>query len=460
MSSAPAVGPVVEKVTRTRTIPANEAAKDGKVPDFWDYIESLTPEQWQDHVVYLYREEPKVSNYGGTAYLDKFSGYIDVRPGVQVPMEERGMIEAAIKEKFGGKAFRLICKKGRERITEGKCVNEAPPKYPDMQTQHFAGPLPNAASDANTIAAKAIDTVANHPQEALRIAQESLRTTAEIISRLGHQVGAPATPATSTESDLDRAFKAAMITRMTADPVESFLRMREVFTPPQNSMMEKFIGIAMERMLNPAPVVSGRTTLLDLGREALPVLAGTVREAMTNWRMGVEAQRDAIAMQRGMNPGPAVSVAPAAASSGQPLPPAASAETQPPPAVQPQHNNPGAPVSNDPPFEWLEMKIVEIFKDQEYTVDQAVDETLAFLYRAHPAVVALLLDPPKLDARLAPGEQGLLQLFQNRPILQQVQVGPRLTEFIKKFIAAAKEAEAGRIGASTAATPANSAPSA
>jgi hypothetical protein len=96
---------------------------------------------------------------------------------------------------------------------------------------------------------------------------------------------------------------------------------------------------------------------------------------------------------------------------------------------------------------------VEILKEQSYTIDQAVDETLAFLYRAHPAVVALMLDPPKMDSRLSPGEKGILQLFQHEPILQQIPVNPRLVEFIKKFILAAQQAEQERMQA--AASPGN-----
>lgn len=439
-SVSTAAGSVKEKITRERILTSSEAAKDtAAMPDFWEYVESLTPEKWNDHIVYLYREDPKVSTYSGEfAYLDKFVGYIEVRPGVQIPMEERGIIEQAIKEKFGGRAFRLICKRGKERVTVGKCVNEAAPKYPDTSSQQFPGPLPNAPSDANAIASKAIDTVANHPSEAMNIALNALRASAEIIAR---SAAVPATPA-SSESDLDRALRQAMIAKLLApapDPMENYLRMRDLFTPPANSMMDKFLGVAMERMLNPAPALSGRTTLLDLGREALPVLAGTVRDAMTNWRVGVEAQRDMIALQRGVNPGPMM---PSAAVPPQSLPaPAEEAASAAAPPASPQ-----LPVDNNPPFEWLEMKIVEILKDKDFTVDQAVDETLAFLYRAHPAVVGLLLDPPKFDPRLAPGEQGVLQLFQNRPVLQQVPVNPRLIEFIKKFCAAAKESEAQRLG--------------
>ena len=438
---SPAAGHVKEKITRERILPASEAAKQNAeaMPDFWEYIEGLTPEQWNDHIVYLYREDPKASTYSGEfAYLDKFVGYIEVRPGLQVPMDERGIIEQAIKEKFGGRAFRLICKRGKQRVTVGKCVNEAPPKYPDTNPQqHFSGPLPNAGPTDASVASKAIDVMAAQQPDAMRLAMDVLRSASDIVMKQGQSH----TPAAAPVSDLDAELKRAMIKRMLEppDPIAEFAKYKELFAPPQNALVDKLVGMALEKFMTPAPAISGRTTLLDLGREALPVLAGTVKEAMTNWRMGVEAQRDAIALQRGMNPGTPM---PAAALPPQPLPPATDAV----PAAPAAQTNPQPPADNNPPFEWLEMKIVEILKDKDFTVDQAVDETLAFLYRAHSAVVGLLLDPPKIDPRLSPGEQGVLQLFQHRPILQQVPVNPRLAEFIKKFIAAAKDAEAQRLG--------------
>jgi hypothetical protein len=74
-------------------------------------------------------------------------------------------------------------------------------------------------------------------------------------------------------------------------------------------------------------------------------------------------------------------------------------------------------------------------------VEQAVDETLSFLYRASPAVVPELIKE---------GEQGLLKFFQTEPMLRGVTVNARLVEFIKTFVAEAKEAEAARLAGVTA----------
>src|ERR1700752_5099047 len=142
-----ATGPVVESVTRKRIITPAELAKETSngMPDCWEYIEALKPEQWNDHIVYLYRDEPKTNTWPGSppAYLDKFVGTIEVRPGYSVPMDEAGAIQQAVKEKFGGRVFRMIVKKGRERITECRFTNEAPPKYPDAQNPSYSHPLPS-----------------------------------------------------------------------------------------------------------------------------------------------------------------------------------------------------------------------------------------------------------------------------------------------------------------------------
>jgi len=164
----------------------------------------------------------------------------------------------------------------------------------------------------------------------------------------------------------------------------------------------------------------------------------------------VEAQVRGVELTRGINPQPPPGAA--APQPPQPLPAeVVDAQAQPnPPPNNTQQQRPSA----DPPFDWLAMKVAAIVNDLGYTVDEAVDETLSFLYHAHAPVVAMLLDPPKLDARLKAGDEGLLMLFQHHPILQRVQVNPRLTEFIKKFRIAASQAETERAANGEAKPPA------
>jgi hypothetical protein len=451
--------PVVETVSRRRVIPADEAAqeKPGRTtPEFWAFLESMTDEMWAgDYMLYISREDPKPSLYGGTNTLEKCPGYMMMPNGVRLKLDSREDVELAIKEKWGGKAFRLILKKGRERLTEGKCINEAQPKYPDTNSQQYQHPLPNAnpagSSDANQIASKAIDTVANQPGEVMKIAIDALRASAEMIAK---SASSPQNNPPPQTDDFERAFKQAMLAKMLApapDPIELMIKLKQLEGPAgaTNPLVDKLMNAAVDRFMNPLPASTGKTTLLDLGREILPAVVTTAKEVMHEWRLGVEAQVRGVELSRGMNPQPPAAAVPAEIAPA-PAAPAAS------PAAQPAAQT--AP-SGEPPFDWLAIKIVEILKEQSYTIDEAVDETLSFLYRSHAPVVALLLDPPKLNAALPAGEQGLLMLFQNHPVLKQVPVNPRLVEFIKKFIAAATEAEKERIpGAKPAPAPATPAP--
>ena len=449
--------PVVETVSRKRVVtPAElEKEKTGRsTPDFWEFIESMTEEMWAgDYMLYILREDPKPSLYGGTNTVEKCPGYMIMPNGVRLKLDSREDIELAIKEKWGGKAFRLILKKGRERLAEGKCMNDAPPKYPDnmMQPVH---PLPNAGgmSDTNTIAAKAIDTVANHPSEAISIAMGALRTVSDMLSRQATAaVAAPGAapnpaPATTLDAELDRAFKAAMIKKLIEppppppDPFEMFVKFKQVMGDGGNgsmhSIVEKFLSVAAEKVFNPVAAVTGRTTLLDIGRELVPVLGNVMHE----YRLSREADaRIAELAPRAPQPPPqAVPAAPPAAlPAPRPVPaavPAAAAPNPPQPQPAPQQA---------PNFQWVADRVAKIVKNVEFPVDEAVDRVISFLYDTDERLVPLLLNPPKLHPDLKPGKEGLVQLFQFEPALAEcMKVNtPRVLEFIDKFLVAAKEAE-------------------
>jgi hypothetical protein len=459
VSTSPAVGSVTEKVIRERKIPPEELAREKRertTPEFWEFIEAMIPEMWSsDYILYILREDPKPSMYGGTNTLEKCPGYIAMPDGTKQPLNSREDIELAIKLKYGGKAYRLILKKGSERICEGKCINEAPPKYPDanpyQQPQH---PLPNAGtvqSDANAIASKAIDTVANQPQEVMNIAINALRASAEMIARSATvpAATAPATP--SMDDELNRALRAAMLQKFLApppDPFDMLIKFKQAMgdgAGSSNALVEKILSTAVDKLLNPVSAVTGRTTLLDVGREVLPALIHGAKDVMHEYRLSVEAQAHIADAQRNMPqqpaaPSPQVLTAPA-----------------PMPAAQP---NPPAPAATAPAltFQQIEAHIAKIVKNVEFSTDEAVDKVLEFLYDTDPRLVGALLNPPTIDRRLAPGKQGLLQMFQAeaelQPCLSNV---PRLSEFLDKFIVAATVAEEAEARL-RAAAPANAAP--
>jgi hypothetical protein len=371
--------------------------------------------------------------------------------GTKQPLSSREDIELAIKQKYGGKAFRLILKRANgERICEGKCINEAQPKYPN----DMANPLPHASATDASVATRAIDAMASQQPDALRLSMEVLRSASEIVMR--HNDARTAAPAATADSELDRAFKTAMIARMTQDPLESYLKIRDAIGGGQpaaannggisgvKDFLELLNSLKTSGLVSLGAPVVGRTTMFDIAREFIPVV-GTV---MHEYRLSREADARITEIQRSAMPPQAVPAVP------QQNPPAAIVQLPPAQPAPPAAAPPAAPALT---FQQIESHIAKIVKNVEFPVDEAVDKVLEFLYDTDPRIVGALLNPPSLDARLKPGKEGLMMLFTYEPELKDCLSNvPRLSEFLDKFIVAATEEEANQMRL-RAAAPANAA---
>ena len=80
---------------------------EGSVPGelhFFDYLDSLTAEQWGDRIIYIYRQDPPAHNPGNGHYIEKVPHAID---------------EEYITARHGGGRYLVFVKnvrtKGRER---------------------------------------------------------------------------------------------------------------------------------------------------------------------------------------------------------------------------------------------------------------------------------------------------------------------------------------------------------
>jgi len=86
------------------------------------------------------------------------------------------------------------------------------------------------------------------------------------------------------------------------------------------------------------------------------------------------------------------------------------------------------------PQSFLEQKILEIFNENQ-SAEAAAEEALAFLDRMSSDIV------PQLVVQ---GEQGLMALFNTRPILKPAMANPaRVSEFVRAFVKFARENPAG-----------------
>lgn len=437
----PDASQVVETTTTRRIRPA-DANQEPKPVDFWQYIAAIPAADWQKHIVYLYRVEPQPSvplQRTGSPYLT-FAG------GAQIPLTDQQEIEFALAQHYGGGTFRFICKRGAQWVAQERVTISGPVRAVTVSPDAGAGApgistgaatiLPAGDSNA-AIAGKAIDVIAGQEHQAVRIGIDALGAAAQIVRQFGDGRPAPAGPM----DELQRLMLQAVIARLTADPMEQFVKMFALLRELNpaggsggNSLTDKILTTAVERFMNPPPAGAPVSASAELMRQ-LPQLGSQVAESLREFRMAQEAQvkaREAevriVAMQRGQ-------VAPPPAP--QVIPPAIPQNAQMP-------NQPAGPEASAgaPTMEFVERKIVEIL-NRPVSAEQAADDAMAFLDPIAPGAIDQL-------AQL--GEQGMVQLFTARPVLKQATANmPRLIEFIRAFLKLYAEDQA----ASTAGTPPN-----
>jgi hypothetical protein len=420
---------MVQKTVTTRILPVPSNEKPS-APEFWDYLAGLSLQDWTKHILYMYRTEPS-GPAGQSVPMGKF---VDTS---SIPWGDREEAELAIMQKFGGRLFRVIVKRGPERVCEGKIYIDAQPRtvappQPEVSaSQPGSFPMSEANSTAY-VANQAITTMANQDRQAVEIGISALAQAANVIKNFANQP--------SGQDDLTKQIMAVLIQRALApppDPMEAMAKFMTLFqtmstaTNPGgavNPMMQKVLDVAIEKVLNPAPSGPVSSAGAELVRQ-LPQVASYVTQALSSWAHGREAERDIVAMTtRNGTAAPPRSQQPAL----QPAP-----APQPNPVPQPTN---GSAVTM-PSLEFVESKIVEILACP-ISPEAAAEEVTAFLQ---------VMDGPTgqlVPSLIAQGEAGLMGLFQARPTLKPATTNlPRLTEFIREFLKYAGEnAEDGQSG--------------
>ena len=430
------IGRTVEKTTVTRVIPADLSTGERKTPDFFEYIEKLLPAEWQrhpKHTLYIYRRH---GDSGSGTPLEKLFGFFPLPNQEPVPLNDREELETVIAQKYGGGTYRLVLKKGSERITEGRITIDGPPKSTrpgilDTVEENSSTTGVSSPDPSTDIAKTAMHMVANQDAEGLRLGMSALHNAADVVQRFSSSIGAPSAPAPGPMDELTRQFMAVMMQKMLnpPDPLELIKTvmalMGTVNTSGANPMVEKIINGALDRFMNAPAVVPGggpvSTGAALVGQ--LPQIASYVTEAVREWRVGSEAQLHTAQIMANSRP-PALPAAPGVPAA----PPPGRAITQ---ATQLNPAPPAAPTAEaqvmpagTPSLEFIESKIVEILKKQ-ISADDAADEVLSFLD---------LMAPTMVDQLAACTEAQLVQLFQARPVLRQYHDLARLQEFVRSFL--------------------------
>lgn len=442
----PEIGRTVEKTTVTRVLPADSLTGERKTPDLFEYIEALPPGDWQrhpKHTLYIYRRHGDV---GAGTPLEKLFGFFPVPGQDPVPLNDREELEIVVGQKYGGGNYRLVLKKGSERISEGRISIDGPPKNtrPGIldsaeANSNGANPQPGAET-TESVAKTAMNIVANQESQGLQIGMAALHSAADVVQRLANpQPGAPA-----PQSDTDLLMKQVLVAMLQKalnppDPLDLITKLLPLLDRggnsgggggAPNSLVEKILETGLERVLNPLPTGPVSSTGAELVR-VFPQVAAYASEAVKEWRAGSEAQLQTAQIMAANQNRPAL---PPGAQPNPARPITQATQLAPPPAPVPSEVQ---AMPQGPSLEFIEGKIVEILK-KPISADDRADEVLSFLDLMDPSAPG---HPGMVDQLAACSEAQLVQLFQTRPVLRQYHDLARLQEFVRSFLKYAKETE-------------------
>lgn len=423
-----------ELQTQHETIPTPAADPDVRVlPDgfpnprargmtAWEYMQALSPVQWEEHMVYLYRNDPRPDKVDGeAAYLEKMQKPLDIDE---------------VRQKWGGRKFYFFVNR-KKKSGNGdyaifrKTFNiDAAPKHGDKEavvqlTAEGSGPAENGQAlklvgdllrdlirqrdtavqqgqkfDMSQAVSQAFSIMGNGANQAISIMAEQMKTALAT---------APGKP---VQSELEKLLLPALI--------DNFIKR----DPPATSLdqLKSFLELSRElRELEPA----GR------GGGFLETLAGQIAP-----QLGTLLDKVVLitANLAGTRPGaPPVRAIPGPAAIGAPGPQV--------PAAQPQSPGPGTNAANPAPTpeqvaEWKRALVVEAIKQRIAAKAEAASRTTPDVMQDEGAAAAELAN--EMDAGFARLlEQTMRQNpteIAYDPILGPCQRLPMIEKFIEGYL--------------------------
>lgn len=391
----------------------------------------MKPSEWAQHITYVYRLLPAPS-----ICIGKCGELFLLPDNSTVRIADQEALEFALNSHYGGGTYRLIVKRGSQRVTEGKFDLGGPIKNVspiDLSATNSnvpqAGNLPGTDSATAAVARAGFDALGMQERQSAEIGFRAMSTAAEVMQRFA------STPQNG-EGLLIRELLAEMRSQNRGMNLPEILAaitsviaiLKDVgilgANGVGNGLVEKLLGSAVDRFLHPEPNGAPVSASAELVR-VLPTIGGAAIEGLKEWRLGMEAQRDAIAMSQRQLPA-AQPVRPSGPNP-QVIPPSQ-------PAQNPQP--PGAPTvaQQELSAELIETRIVEMLK-ANVPATQAAEDLYHFLEVGQGPNGQII---PQLSML---GETGLVNLFSKRPILQPAwkMNSPRCVEFIRAFLKYASE---------------------
>jgi len=426
-SAEPSAGMVVETTKVVKPLPIQAESADA--PNLWEYLRKLRPSDWTQHLVYVYRSIPKPS-----IPLGKCGELFALPDGSTVSIGDQEELELALAKFYGGGTYRIIVKKGRQWITQenlelgGTIKAITPVEFSDQSngngTTNPRSVSQGAPGEAAFVATRAMDALANQDRSYAETGFRAIETAANVLQRFSNN------PQTASPSETDQLLKMMML-KMMEKMIDRFDAPAANSGIPLNSLAEKLFGVAVERLVNPAPSGAPVSASAELVR-VLPTIGSAAVDGLREWRMGTEAQVKAIELSQ------RAAVQPARPATATPGP-----QVLPPPAPNPPV--PGNAMS-PPSTEFIENRIAEMLK-RPISADEVADNVLNFLQT---------IDGPHGELGLVKqltlqGETGLVRLFNERPALKPATANmSRLLEFIRAFLKYAQEDAQGTIPGATA----------
>lgn len=442
--TSPAVSadsPTIKTTTIREVITPEEAGHKG-APEFFEFVRSIPDEKLGEYMIYLYRIEP------GRVQIDHTPGKTFDVPGYGlVSVLDQEGLETVITADCGGGVYALMCRNRRsgEMVTARLHFRiDLPPrnvtpwfvKRGENPVKNDSAAHPQYVDGTAQVAGQAIQTMSGIQSQMMTPMLDMMKTAASTVKDYANRPPDP--PDEFTRKMQETMWQRAL--QPPPDPIETLTRVlalqKELNGGNTNGgggdlNLEKFRSIIqfVREFAGPgAPAVSAGAEMV----RAVPGMISQVVDGIREWRIKAEAERDTVAIMHSQaQPRPAPMV-----RSPQALPPSSIAPPQNPPASMPPPTptqpNPTQPTNGAPSIEFVEDKIVEIFR-KPVSAEAAASETLDFLDN-----IVGDNPPPGADvvAELASlGEIGLMEFFQNRPHLRPACVNTgRLIEFVRAFL--------------------------
>lgn len=431
-------------ITETRTTTVAPSSETRRLSDgtpivsegqFWDWIESTTPETLSkyDVVISVYRRHMS----GRTEALCEQLNY----PPDQVHFSRRW-----VKSFYGGGPYKILVKMEKQLRFNIEIDMEGLPKKPE-EIEAAKNPAGNGSGTY------APSSEMGYLVQALRESNQAL--LAEIRSArggdlqtealrnsmaLGTQVLGTAVPAVAqivaSAAGGPAGAQNPLIDRLLTAAIEKLMNPP---TAPQNALMDRLLNSAVEKLLNPSPdAAGGHETLAQTLVRVAPAILERIDSGMA--KMATLRQQELEMMRlRGGAP-PTINVAPGVQQPPQQQPnPLPGAPAGGPGAPKPESGEGGTPLQQPPApsagmsmQDFIELGIMRIAMNPQLTAEGAAMEMLVLLDAYVPELVTGTANDPNAESEL-------LKMFRERPILQQVPQNPRLTELIQKFLEKARE---------------------